>query len=101
MVARQRELVARHPASELARFSLAKALADGGQPGEAGEHLEFCLGRKPDWMVAWMLRARCAEATGDRVAARAAFAKALELAIAQDHEGPRAELEAVLANWAE
>lgn len=96
-ITRQRELVARHPQSELARFSLAKALMDAGQPGEAREHLAFCVARKPDWMVAWMLRGRCDQALGDLPAARTAFSTARELAIAQNHESPLAELEAVLA----
>lgn len=95
-VARQRDLVARHPESDLARFSLAKALFDAGVCAEAREHLEFCVGRKPDWMVAWILRGRCEQALGDLLAARAAFSTARELAITQNHEGPLAEMEAIL-----
>lgn len=96
-LARPRELAARHPQSELARFSLAKALVDAGQFAEAIGHLDFCVARKPDWMVAWMLRGRCAQAEGDVAAARAAYSTARELAVAQNHEGPLAEVEAILA----
>jgi predicted Zn-dependent protease len=98
-IARQRELVARHPGSELARFSLAKALVDRGQHAEAREHLEFCVGRKPDWMVAWILRGRCDQALGNLAVAKEAFSTARELAITQNHDGPLAELEAILAGF--
>lgn len=97
LVNRQRDLVARHPSSELARFSLAKALVDAGQPAEAREHLAFCVARKPDWMVAWMLLGACDRALGNPAGAREAYSKARDLAVAQHHEGPLAEIEAVLA----
>lgn len=97
LVNRQRALVTRHPSSELARFSLAKALVDAGQPAEAREHLDFCVARKPDWMVAWMLLGACQRALGNVTAARAAYVTARDLAVAQHHEGPLAEIEAVLA----
>jgi predicted Zn-dependent protease len=96
-LARQREFAARHPDSELARFSLARALMDAGRPAEAREHLEFCVTRKPDWMVAWILRGRCEQALGDPAAARGAYEQARALAIAQNHEGLLAEIEAMLS----
>lgn len=44
-------LVARHPANELFRFSLAQALLAESRPGDALEHLVECANRKPDWMM--------------------------------------------------
>lgn len=98
-LAKQRELVSRHPQSELARFSLGKALFDRGEFSEAQEHFVVALGRKPDWMVVQILLGRCALALGNRGEAKAAFERARDLAMAQHHEGPLAEMEQLLADW--
>lgn len=95
---RKREMVRQHPASELARFSLGKALFDQGEHGEAAEHLAVALERKPDWMVVQILLGRCALARGDRAGAKAAFERARDLAVAQHHEGPLMEMEQALAD---
>ncbi len=95
-LARQRQLVQQHPDNELGRFSLGKALFDRGEFAEAREHLERALARRPDWMVVQILLGKCDLQAGDVAAARQAFSRALELAIAQHHEGPQAELEALL-----
>ncbi len=96
-VARYSQMVAQHPANELARFSLAKALFDQGEPDHAKPHFEEALVRRPDWMVAQILLARCHLATGNRELARTAFERARQLAIEQNHEGPLAELNSVLS----
>lgn len=96
-LARQRQLVAQHPGNELARFSLGKALYDQGQWGEAREHLAVALARKPDWMAVQILVGKCDLAAGDREAARRAFERARDLAVAQHHEGPLAEMEQLLS----
>jgi len=93
---RHRELVQRFPDNELARFSLAKAMYDAGDFAPARTELEFCLQRKPDWMVAWILTGHCQLALGQRDAAKAAFTEALRLARAQRHRDPAAELEELL-----
>lgn len=100
-LARQRQLVQQHPENELARFSLGKALFDRGDVAEAREHLERALARRPDWMVVQILLGKCDLAAGNAKAARRAFERALELAIAQHHEGPQAELETLLADLPE
>ncbi|MFM7102967.1 MAG: tetratricopeptide repeat protein, partial [Verrucomicrobiota bacterium] len=94
---RQRQLVAQHPGHELARFSLGKALYDRGQWVEAREHLAAALARKPDWMAVQILVGKCDLAAGDREAARRAFERARDLAVAQHHEGPLAEMEQLLS----
>ena len=94
---RQRLLVQQYPNNELARFSLGKALFDAGQTAAAREQLQVALDRKPDWMAVQILLGKCALALGDRASARAAFERARDLAVAQHHEGPLAEMEDLLS----
>lgn len=89
-------MVTNHPDNELARFSLGRALFDSGGFTEAREHLSAALLRKPDWMAVQILVGKCALELGDPTAARTAFEKARDLALAQHHEGPLAEVEALL-----
>ena len=89
-------MVARYPDNELARFSLGRALFDGGEYVEAREHLSAALSRKPDWMAVQILVGKCDLALGDPASARAAFERARDLALAQHHEGPLAEVEDLL-----
>ena len=96
-LSRQRELVAQHPQNELARYSLGRALFDRGEFTEAREHLRLALAKKPDWMVVEILLGKCDLELGDRTAALAAFVRARDLAIAQHHEGPLAEMELLLS----
>jgi Flp pilus assembly protein TadD len=96
-LARQRQLVAQHPGNELARFSLGKALFDRGDFSGAREQLVAALERKPDWMMAQILVGKCDLALGDQAGARRAFERARELAVAQDHEGPLAEMNQLLS----
>jgi Flp pilus assembly protein TadD len=96
-LARQRQMVAQFPQNELARFSLGKALFDLGDFAGAREHLAVALARKPGWMVVEILLGRCALSLGDRAEAIAAFTRARDLAVAQHHEGPLAEMEQLLS----
>jgi tetratricopeptide (TPR) repeat protein len=96
-IARYEKMVAQFPQNELARFSLGKALFDTGAFAPAKEHLTAALERKPDWMVVQILIGKCELALGDKAAARKSFQRALELAIAQHHEGPQMEMEQALA----
>jgi len=95
---RHRKLLEQYPNNELARFSLGKAYFDLGQFSEAKEHFAIALSRKPDWMVVQILIGKCELALGDKMAAKAAFERAKQLAIAQNHEGPLAEMEQILAS---
>ena len=90
-------MVAQHPQNELARYSLGRALFDLGEFTEAKEHLRLALEKKPDWMVVQILLGKCDLELGDRASAVTAFQRARELAIAQHHEGPLAELEELLS----
>ncbi len=84
------------PEDELARFSLGNAYWGAGRYREAAEHLAKALSLKSDWMAAAILLGKCYIALGEKEEAKAAFQKALTLAICQCHEGPREELEALL-----
>jgi predicted Zn-dependent protease len=97
-IERWRKVVEAQPGNDLARFSYAKALFDALKFDEARAQFESALARKPDWMVVQILLGRCFLATGDKAGARAAFERGLELAVAQHHEGPQAELEQLLAD---
>jgi len=97
MIARYEKMVAQFPQNELARFSLGKALFDAGDFTRAKEHLEAALARKPDWMVVQILIGKCDLALGQKAPAKAAFERALKLAIEQNHEGPQMEMEEALA----
>lgn len=97
IIERHRKLVADHPENELARFSLGKAYFDMGEWTLALEQFEVALRKRSDWMVVQILAGKCALSLGNREEARAAFVRARELAVAQGHEGPLAELEALLA----
>ena len=94
---RQRQLVEQYPDNEMARFSLGKALYDAGQFAEARDQFRVALAKKPEWMAVHILTGRCELSLGDRSAARAAFERARDLAIAQHHEGPLAEMEQALS----
>jgi predicted Zn-dependent protease len=91
-------LVERQPGNELFRFSLAQALATENRGAEALPHLEFCLAKKPDWMMARILQGKLLLQLGRRAEAKTALADALALAVAQHHEDPERELRALLAD---
>ena len=96
-VARYEKMVQMFPENELGRFSLGKALFDAGEFVRAQEHLAVALARKPDWMVVQILIGKCELSLDNKVAAKAAFQRALQLAIEQHHEGPQADMEQMLA----
>lgn len=95
-IARYQKLLEQYPNNELARFSLGKAYFDLEKFSEAKEQFEIALSRKPDWMVVQILIGKCELATGNKTSAKAAFERARQLAIEQNHEGPLAEMNEVL-----
>lgn len=90
-------LVARQPDNEMFRFSLAQALLDENRPAEAIPHLEFCAGKKADWMVARIRLGQALIRIGRKADARPWLEAALRLAIDQQHEDPERELRGMLA----
>jgi len=100
LIAKYEGLLASRPNDELILFSLGKALLDAGRIDEAETKLRAALALKPDWMIVTMLLAKIAAQKNDKVAAKELWQKGLELAIAQDHEGPEEECRAELAKLA-
>jgi tetratricopeptide (TPR) repeat protein len=96
-IARFTQLLEKHPNNELARFSLGKAYFDLQQFAPAKVQLELALARKPDWMIVQILIGKCELALGHRAPALAAFERARRLATDQNHEGPLAEVDQLLA----
>lgn len=96
-IARYQKLLEQFPGNELARFSLGKAYFDLGKFSEAKEQFQIALAKKPDWMVVQILLGKCELALGNKAVAKAAFERARQLAIEQNHEGPLAEMEELLA----
>jgi predicted Zn-dependent protease len=90
-------LVAAQPDNELFRFSLAQALLSEGQPAAAVEHLVVCAGKKAEWMMPRILLGQALLGLGRRAEAKPWLEAALKLAVAQDHEDPARELQAILA----
>jgi predicted Zn-dependent protease len=91
-------LVAQQPENELFRFSLAQALVSEGRPDAAVEHLIACASKKPDWMMPRILLGKALLGLGRPVEARPWLEQARQLALAQHHEDPANELQALLAD---
>jgi hypothetical protein len=90
--------VARQPANELFRFSLAQALLAEGRAADAVPQLEFCAAAKADWMMPRILLGKTLIQVGRATDARAPLEAALRLAVEQHHEDPERELRALLAD---
>jgi predicted Zn-dependent protease len=88
-------LVARQPENEMFRFSLAQALAGAGHVDEAIPHYEFCVQKKPDWMIPRILLGKLLLQLGRRAEAKPLLEAALQLAIEQHHEDPEREVRAL------
>jgi Flp pilus assembly protein TadD len=97
LITKYEGLLKARPNDELIMFSLGKALLDAGRMVEAETMLRLALEKKPDWMIVTMLLAKIADQNKDFTGARALWEKGLELAIAQNHEGPEEECRAELA----
>jgi tetratricopeptide (TPR) repeat protein len=98
IIARHKKLLDQYPNNELARFSLGKAYFDIGDFAHAKEQFEWALTKRADWMVVHILLGRCELTLGNLETARQSFERARRLAIDQNHEGPLAEIEALLAD---
>lgn len=90
-------LVAQQPENEMFRFSLAQALLRENQTEAALPHLEFCAGKKADWMMARILLGKAFLSLRRPDAAKPWLKQALQLAVEQNHEDPERELRGILA----
>lgn len=94
---RFQELVSKNPDNELFRFSLAQAYIKEEQHENAIEQLQHCTTKKPDWMMAEILKAKSLLALKRPDEAKPVLERALELAIEQHHETPEAEVRQLIA----
>ncbi|MDQ8205095.1 tetratricopeptide repeat protein [Pelagicoccus sp. SDUM812003] len=95
---RFQDLVSKNPDNELFRFSLAQALIEEDRHEEAIEHLDTCIQKKPDWMVAEILKGKSLLALQRPTDAKQTLERALQLAVEQHHETPEAEVRKLLAD---
>ncbi|MBH53147.1 MAG: molecular chaperone DnaJ [Opitutaceae bacterium] len=82
--------------NELFRFSYGEALFDEGKFEDCLSHLEFCVGKKSDWMIPQILLGKAMIALNRKEEAIPFLEKALQLARDQNHEDPEAEVEGLL-----
>ena len=95
-IANARDLWQRFCDNDLSRFNLAQAYCDANEFASALEHLRALCVKKPDWMVVHIQLGKSLIALGRVPEARPILTHALQLAVAQHHDGPREELEELL-----
>lgn len=95
-IAKALELYRNFPGNDLPRYNLAQAYFDAEDFTNAAEHLRALCAKKPDWMVVHILLGKCLLATGNSSEGKQILEHALQLAIAQHHDGPHEELEELL-----
>lgn len=93
---RFQKLVDANPSNELFRFSLGQALMEEGSERDAIAAFDKCLEKKPEWMVASILRGKCLLASDRKDDAKSELQRSLQLAIDQHHETPEAEVRKLL-----
>ena len=74
------KLLASEKNNALLRFGLGKAYLDSGQPEQAAEHLQKCLGFDPNYSAAWKLLGQACQRLGMLEEARQAWHNGLEVA---------------------
>lgn len=84
------------PDNMLFRFSLGQALYDEGATEASIPHLQRCADSRDDWMLPRILLGKALLQHGQADIAKPILACALELAVAQHHDEPAAELRDIL-----
>ncbi len=82
----------------LFRFSLGQALYEEGATAAAIPHLQRCADSRDDWMLPRILLGKSLLQIGRDAEAKPILKTALELAVAQHHDDPAAELRTMLAD---
>ena len=77
----------------------AQALLAEDRGADAIEHLEACARKRADWMMPRIMLGKTLLALGRRPEAKPWLEDALQLAVAQDHQDPEAELRTLLSGW--
>ena len=86
------------PDNLLFRFSLGQALYEEGATAAAIPHLQRCADSRDDWMLPRILLGKSLLQIGHDAEAKPILKTALELAVAQHHDDPAAELRTMLAD---
>jgi len=85
-----------NPDNELARYSLGSALLEDGFFAEAEGEFAAALEKKPDWVMAYISRARCLIHLERVDEARKLLAQGREHSLQQGHDGPVEEIDELL-----
>ncbi len=93
-----RALLAKSPDNGLFQFSLGQSLVEENTFEEAIASFDTCLQKKPDWMMASILKSKSLIALQRHDEARTELGRALKLAVDQRHEAPEAEIRKLLAS---
>ncbi|PXA03398.1 molecular chaperone DnaJ [Coraliomargarita sinensis] len=88
-----------NPDNMLFRFSLGQALYEEGETRACIEHLQKCADSRTDWMLPRILLGKALIESGQRETAEPVLKQALDLAVAQHHEEPAAELQELLSGF--
>ena len=91
-----RSMVEKNPNNPLFRFSLGQALFEEERWEEASVHLIQAADTREDWMLARILAGKALLRLGRPTEARPWLETSLRLAVEQRHEGPEAEVRALL-----
>jgi predicted Zn-dependent protease len=86
------------PDNMLFRFSLGQALYDEGATEAAIPHLQRCADSRDDWMLPRILLGKALLQHNQPDQAKPIMEAALQLAIAQHHDDPAAELREILSD---
>lgn len=93
---RLRQMIERFPDSEVPRYSLATALRGEGDTEGAIEAFDGAIRCRADFMMAWVGKAELLVELERWDEAVACCEQAIELAKAQNHQGPLIDCEALL-----
>ena len=95
-IPRYEALVEAFPTSEVPRFSLACAYMEANRYEDAEAAFAAAIDIKPDYLMAWVQRARVLVTLEREEAAAEVCRHAMGLAQAQGHRGPLEDCEAIL-----
>ncbi len=87
------------PDNMLFRFSLGQALYDEGDTEASIPHFQRCADSRDDWMLPRILLGKALLQHGQAEAAKPILKHALQLAVAQHHDDPAAELRDILEDF--
>lgn len=98
--ARYRAMIQQFPESPLGYFSLGRYLLEQARFAEAAETLTRCTGLDPAYAAALLALGDAHAGLGDAPAARDAYARAREAALAQNHPSLAEEIDERVADLA-